>query len=103
MLTRLGYRPQTTVDPNIAFEMIREEPTQFALLITDQNMPNMTGSELVMRVRQVSPNMPVVLTTGYGAELSAERMAALGICGLIEKPATVSQVAQIVYAALGAQ
>ena len=37
----------------------------FDVLVTDQGMPNMTGQQLIQRVRAQFPGMPVILATGY--------------------------------------
>ncbi|QDX25386.1 PAS domain S-box protein [Sphingomonas suaedae] len=47
---------------------------EIALLITDQAMPGMTGSQLVAQVRAVRPDLPIILATGYG-EMPADGAA----------------------------
>jgi len=54
-----------------ALEIMRREEN-IDLLITDQAMPGMTGSELVSKVRAEKPGFPVILATGY-AELPPGR------------------------------
>lgn len=48
-----------------ALEVLRERE-DVALLITDQAMPVMTGSQLIAAARELRPDMPVILATGYG-------------------------------------
>jgi CheY-like chemotaxis protein len=48
----------------LALELIRLEPT-IDLLITDQAMPGMSGTELAARVRDARPALPIVLATGF--------------------------------------
>ncbi|MGH6974511.1 MAG: response regulator, partial [Stellaceae bacterium] len=47
-----------------ALEALRTEP-QIDLVITDQVMPGMTGIELARRIRQLRPELPIILATGY--------------------------------------
>jgi CheY-like chemotaxis protein len=61
-----------------ALEFIHEH--EFDLLITDQAMPNMTGTQLAEQALQVQPSLSIVLATGYG-ELptgSPQRIVKLG-------------------------
>jgi PAS domain S-box-containing protein len=100
MLARLGYCPYAMTDPRGALELIRASPSQFSLVITDLAMPKMSGVELIAQVRIVAPDLPIVLTTGYAAGLNADRMRELGVRGLIEKPASTSEVAELIGAIL---
>jgi CheY-like chemotaxis protein len=43
-----------------------EAREDIALLITDQAMPGMTGTELIARARALRPELPIILATGYG-------------------------------------
>jgi PAS domain S-box-containing protein len=67
MLERQGYRVTLAAD---APEALRLEPggggeVRFDLLITDVSMPDMTGSELVKRMRSVHPGLKVLFVSGY--------------------------------------
>lgn len=69
------------------------------LVVTDEIMPGMSGTELALRVREGGSDLPIILATGY-AELG-ERPAPqkLGLPRLA-KPFTQAQLAQVVDAAL---
>jgi PAS domain S-box-containing protein len=67
LLEELGHRVYSASSGMGALEILRSEES-IDLLITDQAMPGMTGSELVSKVRAEKPEFPVVLATGY-AEL----------------------------------
>jgi PAS domain S-box-containing protein len=67
LLEELGHRVYSASSGMRALEILRSEES-IDLLITDQAMPGMTGSELVSKVRAEKPEFPVVLATGY-AEL----------------------------------
>ena len=64
MLEHLGHRAILTTSCIAALEALRTEP-QIDLVITDQVMPGMTGIELARRMRQLRPELPVILATGY--------------------------------------
>src|SRR5687768_86374 len=63
VLAELGYHITTTTRPMQALEMFRSEA--FDLVITDYNMPEMKGVELIAQIREERPGMPVILISGY--------------------------------------
>jgi len=67
LLEELGHTVYSASSGTRALEILRHEE-DIDLLITDQAMPGMTGSELVSRIRAERPAFPVILATGY-AEL----------------------------------
>ena len=89
VLERLGYQVLAETDPMAALAALRAAPDRFDLLLTDLTMPTMSGLELLREVRQVRPDLPVVLATGYGGNLNQDQARALGVRELLFKPATV--------------
>ena len=57
-----------------------------ALMITDMNLPGMTGFELIRRARQLQPDLPIIIITGYGSEEGRDEAANLGVLRYFEKP-----------------
>jgi PAS domain S-box-containing protein len=66
-LERLGYQVVIARDGLDALRIFREEPESFDLVITDQTMPAMTGTELSRELLQIRPDLPVILCTGLGS------------------------------------
>jgi CheY-like chemotaxis protein len=64
MLERLGYRVIAAKDSLEALETFRTQPDQFDLVITDQTMPHMTGTDLAKEIASIRRDIPVVLCTG---------------------------------------
>jgi PAS domain S-box-containing protein len=64
-LEELGYRPFGLTSSRAARAAIRADPRSFDVLITDERMPGMSGSELIREVRGVRESLPVVLMSGY--------------------------------------
>ncbi|WP_089719565.1 hybrid sensor histidine kinase/response regulator, partial [Candidatus Entotheonella palauensis] len=64
-LTRLGYQVVFHVDPESALAAFEAQPHHFDVLLTDQAMPGMTGVQLADRVRQIRPDIPVILCSAY--------------------------------------
>jgi CheY-like chemotaxis protein len=56
------------------------------LILSDINMPGMTGLEMLPKVRAARPNVPVIMITAYGDEATKRKAAELGAAGLLTKP-----------------
>ncbi|MDP6803305.1 MAG: response regulator [Gemmatimonadota bacterium] len=70
------------------------------LVISDLNMPGMDGLELMQRLHQEHPGLPVVIVTGYGTFTTERRILADGAAGYIPKPCTLTRVRDTVREAL---
>ncbi len=99
-LTALGYAVEVAKDPAVALELVRSEPSRFALVITDQTMPGMTGLMFANELRRIRANLPIILMTGYGPALTPELVEAAGIHQLLIKPTTIHSLGTAVHAAL---
>lgn len=92
-----GYETQTAFNGRLGLEAA--ERTQFDIVITDQQMPEMTGIELCRRLRSM-PNYaecPIILLTAKGLELELPRVRdELGIDATFSKPFSPSAVAKAV-------
>jgi len=69
MLHNLGYQVITWSDPHSALQMFRAQPGRFDLVITDQTMPKMNGTELARELALIRPDIPIILCTGYDLSL----------------------------------
>jgi DNA-binding NtrC family response regulator len=56
------------------------------LLLSDINMPGMTGLELLPKVREIRPDVPVVMITAYGDADTRARALQAGAAGFLTKP-----------------
>lgn len=57
----------------------------FDLVITDLNMPEMNGLELVQEIQESHANVPTIVITGFGSEATAMRALQTGACGYVPK------------------
>jgi CheY-like chemotaxis protein len=76
--------------------LAKAQQTQYALLITDYWMPDMTGLELAYAVRRLSPEIQILFMTAYGREGLREAAVDLGIVGFLDKPFTMAQIRELV-------
>jgi CheY-like chemotaxis protein len=91
-LERLGYETVGVTDPLEALAAFEENPEAWDTVITDQVMPQMSGVDLVRKLKAVRPAIKVVLCTGYG-EKAEENFSADGIDALVRKPADAAIIA----------
>ncbi|WP_051327212.1 hybrid sensor histidine kinase/response regulator [Desulfatibacillum aliphaticivorans] len=99
-LTRLGYRVTTRIGSREALQTFQQNPQAFDLVMTDMNMPHMTGDQLALAILEIRPDIPIIICTGYSEKISPDRLDVLGVKGLIMKPAIKREVAQMVRRAL---
>lgn len=102
LLEVLGYRVRCWTNPVAAWAEYQREPGAFAVLVSDLSMPEMTGMDLLERVRGVSAKQPFVLCSGYFSEAEQELAERLGVSVLLPKPLDRDKLAQALSAALGA-
>ena len=86
LLRRLGYIVTGHTNGVEALNAFRAAPHQFDLVITDQTMPTMTGEALVKALRDIRPDLPIVLCTGFSYAMTKDKAAALGIDAFLLKP-----------------
>lgn len=101
LLLRMQYQVFATSDGNEALEILRRE--KIHVLISDQRMPIMTGSELLRQAREVAPDTVRILLTGYAdADAALDAVNDGEIFRYINKPwgpkelrDTIAQAAEI--------
>lgn len=86
MLERLGYQVVAKTDSTEALALFRDNPHQFDLVITDMAMPQMAGDRLSMALKEIRPDIPIILCTGYSDHMDEDRARALGIASYVLKP-----------------
>lgn len=97
-LTRLGYQPVAETDAVAA--LARFENEEFDAVVTDLTMPQLSGLDVVRKVHHLRPGLPMVLTTGFSANLDADRAEALGFSELLIKPYTMQSLGAALKKAL---
>ncbi len=96
LLTRLGYDVVAHTNPLDALAAFKADPHRFDVVITDQMMPEMTGSELVHHLRRMRADIRIVLCTGFSHMMNAERAEALGIDAFCQKPLSSQQLSETI-------
>ncbi|WP_439399253.1 response regulator [Bradyrhizobium sp. PMVTL-01] len=78
-----------------ALEQVKAIPDpSLILILSDINMPGMTGLEMLPKVKAERPNVPVIMITAYGDDATRTRAVELGAAGLLPKPIDFSLLRQ---------
>ena len=93
MLSRLGYAPEGFIDATAVLDAI-QAGTAYGAVLTDEAMPRMTGIQLAEALRRRGSRTPVLLVSGHGGALLAERAAAAGVDRVLTKPLQRSDLAR---------
>ena len=96
LLERQGHRVSAYTDPREALNAMQANPNQFELVVTDHNMPGMTGLELAQALKNIRSDLPIVMASGYFSEELRAAALAAGIVELIYKPNTVDDLCDAV-------
>ncbi len=96
MLTSLGYSVSVFTSSEDAIEHFVADPAQFDLIITDQTMPGLTGSDVAQKVLEIRPEMPIILCTGYSAMVKKETIEKIGIKEFIMKPFGAEKLSRVI-------
>jgi CheY-like chemotaxis protein len=88
MLNQLGYKVTGICSSIDALNYFRSAPDEIDLVITDQTMPGITGSQLATEILKIRPDIPIILMTGYSETITPEEAVAQGIKEYLDKPFT---------------
>jgi PAS domain S-box-containing protein len=100
MLTHLGYKVTAFDNGPAAFEHFKSRPEAFDLLFMDMTMPGITGDQLAARSRQIRPDIPILLYTGYNMRLTGEYTRQAGLDDVLMKPFDQAELAKAVRRAI---
>jgi CheY-like chemotaxis protein len=103
ILAGLGYDPLGFTSSVAAMQAFRVEPTRFDLVLTDEMMSDLTGTELAREIRQLRPDSSIILMSGYGGPQLRERALAAGVFEVLRKPLVRRDIAEPVARALQAR
>ncbi|MGE3354751.1 MAG: PAS domain S-box protein, partial [Planctomycetota bacterium] len=99
-LERLGYRPEVFTDPRAALAAFERDPAAFQLVVTDQNMPELSGLDLAAAIRGRRPELPIVLSSGYVPPDVQSAATELGIDRFVGKPCSSIELARVLQGTL---
>ncbi|MDA9764638.1 response regulator [Opitutales bacterium] len=100
VLSMLGCIPSVASDGREAWDMMRTDPSAFDVIISDYNMPEMTGIDLASNVLKDRPNMPFIISTGFASGFTEKQAEDLGISCILQKPYVIQQLKDAIVEAV---
>ncbi len=101
VLKRLGYEPAAFSGGAAALEAFKAAPGRFDVVLTDEVMPGLSGTELARSLRELRDDLPIVLVSGYIGPMMTERAVAAGVSEILKKPVQSRELAACLARMLG--
>jgi two-component system, response regulator YesN len=89
-----GFRVVEAANGAEALEVMEKIPTQAA--IVDLEMPVMNGLEFTKRVKEKTPEYPIILVTAYAAFHSPEEILAANVDAFLQKPISMDKLVKVI-------
>jgi CheY-like chemotaxis protein len=93
-LAELGYEGVGFDSSVAALAAFREAPERFDAVLTDETMPELTGSDLAMRLRAMRSDLPIILMSGYAGTRLVDRARSTGVTEILRKPLQRRDIAE---------
>jgi signal transduction histidine kinase/CheY-like chemotaxis protein len=100
MIAMLGYEPVGFTSSSAALAAFRAAPQRFNAVLSDESMPEMTGSDLARAIRAIRADLPIVLMSGVVSPALSARARDIGIIDVIAKPLVSRDIARTLATAL---
>jgi PAS domain S-box-containing protein len=100
MLERLGYDVVIARGGEKALSLFREKAREIDLVILDIIMPKMSGDEVFVRLKEIKPDVKVLVSSGYSMDGSTRNLMESGCLGFIQKPFSLAGLSTKVAEAL---
>jgi len=94
LLSQANHQVTVADDGEKGVQLFQEK--EFDIVLTDLGMPGMSGWEVCQRIKEIKQTTPVGMITGWGMELSQDKMKQYGLDFILSKPFDFSQVVKVV-------
>jgi CheY-like chemotaxis protein len=100
VLEGVGYNVLVATDGREAVEMFQQNASEISIVLLDMTMPVMGGKEAFRRIREIRPDVPVIVLTGYTEDIAREDLGAGVSAGFIQKPYSADTLVAEIRASL---
>ena len=101
VLERAGFDVTSFNDPADLLAAVRKDPQCYDLLVTDYSMPSKNGLQVAQEVREVCPDIPIIIATGYVPDELQQAVAGLGRAEILNKERTFEELGERATRAIG--
>jgi len=95
-----GYKVFSAPDGAAALSTYREHQEEINLVIADMMMPRVSGPELFARIKEINPDVRVIVSSGYSHDQEGQRMLRHGCLGYLQKPYNLESLNHLVRSVL---
>jgi CheY-like chemotaxis protein len=92
MLARFGFTVLAAQDGPAGVDLLRDNSDTIACVLLDMTMPRMSGEETFRQMRQIKPDVRVLLMSGYNEQEATSHFAGKGLAGFVPKPFTAADL-----------
>jgi nitrogen-specific signal transduction histidine kinase/CheY-like chemotaxis protein len=92
LLQRAGFRVTASTDAAAALAQLTAEPGTFDAVVTDFNMPEISGLDVARQIARLRPGLPVVISSGYLSDALRAKAAQAGVRALMQKENTLEEL-----------
>jgi PAS domain S-box-containing protein len=100
MLAELGYEPSGFHSSTAALQAFRKDPQSYDVVLTDETMPDLLGTDLAREIARLRPDIPILLMSGYAGKQLGDRAQASGVTEVLRKPLVSRDIAESLARAL---
>jgi signal transduction histidine kinase/CheY-like chemotaxis protein len=100
ILQNSGYTVLAAKDGREAVDMFQKDAHKIAAVLLDMTMPVMGGHEAFRLIREIQPDVPIVLSSGYSEVAARAELGQGAVAGFIQKPYTAAVLVAIMQEAL---
>jgi FixJ family two-component response regulator len=81
-------------------DLFRANAGKIVAVLLDMTMPVMSGKEAFRQMREIRPDVPVIVSTGYSELVAIEQFGTGAAMGFVQKPYTVTKLGEKIRAAI---
>ncbi len=96
MLDDMGFTTLPAANGMEGVETYQQNQEDIAFVLLDMTMPKMNGEECFRHLRQINPEVRVILSSGYNEQEATSRFAGKGLAGFLQKPYTPQQLTEVI-------
>ena len=97
LLERLGYRVTCVHDPARAIELVRSAPAAYDAVVTDLNMPELSGLDVARALQGIRVDLPVIISSGNLPDQLQNEARQAGVRALVHKQYTLEELGAVIH------
>jgi CheY-like chemotaxis protein len=97
LLERLGYTVTCMDDPAAAIERVRASPLAFDVVVTDLNMPELSGLDVARALHRLRAELPVIISSGNLPDQLQSEARQAGVRALVHKQYTLEELGAVIH------